>query len=73
VVNAKKCLTLSRTAQQVQERLDRLIGRIQEIQKPYLHGGSAPDVMVVCKTRITSSKMLTRCSRWPMAIFCELS
>ena len=37
-----------RNPDQVKERLDRLIGEIQRIQEPFVNGGTAPDVMVVC-------------------------
>jgi len=36
-----------RSPKQVQERLDRLIAEIKEIQAPMIHGGDAPDVVIV--------------------------
>ena len=30
------------------ERLDRLIGRIRELQRPHMHGGGLGDILVVC-------------------------
>ncbi|KAK9774607.1 putative Sedoheptulose 1,7-bisphosphatase [Seiridium cardinale] len=37
---------------QVKERLDRLIGNIKKIQEPFMHGGDAPDVLVVAHGHI---------------------
>ncbi|ROW07875.1 hypothetical protein VMCG_03461 [Cytospora schulzeri] len=37
---------------QVQERLDRLIGNIKKIQEPFMHGGPAPDILVVAHGHI---------------------
>ncbi|KAF2106232.1 phosphoglycerate mutase [Lophiotrema nucula] len=35
------------SAQQVRERLDRMISELQDIQKPYMHGEKAVDIVVV--------------------------
>ena len=37
----------NRSADQVTERLDRLIAQIREIQAPYMHGEKPADVVVV--------------------------
>lgn len=44
---SKILLTLSRSAQQVVERLDRLILQIKEIQKPYMRGEKSANVLLV--------------------------
>lgn len=41
-----------RSPSQVQERLDRLIRNIKEIQEPFLHGGTASDVLIVAHGHI---------------------
>lgn len=41
-------MRLARSAQQVAERLDRLIAQIREIQAPYMHGEKPADVVLVC-------------------------
>ena len=46
-VASRLLLTLSRSAQQVGERLDRLILQIKEIQKPYMHGEKSANVLLV--------------------------
>ena len=38
---------VDRTAQQVTARLDALIGKIHEIQGPYMHGEKAVDIVLV--------------------------
>lgn len=35
-----------RSPSQVQERLDRLIGKIKKIQEPFMNGGPAPDILI---------------------------
>lgn len=35
-----------RSPSQVQERLDRLIGKIKKIQEPFMNGGTAPDILI---------------------------
>ncbi len=40
----------SRSAQQVTERLDRLIAQIREVQAPYLNGQEPVDVVLVWAT-----------------------
>lgn len=42
-----KMMPTYRTPDQVQVRLDRLIKKIYTIQEPFMHGGPAPDVLVV--------------------------
>lgn len=41
------CCGEDRSPEHVQERLDRLIAEIKEIQAPMIHGGDAPDVVIV--------------------------
>lgn len=41
-----------RSPSQVQERLDRLISNIKKIQEPFMHGGPAPDVLIVAHGHI---------------------
>lgn len=41
-----------RSPSQVQERLDRLIGNIKKIQEPFMHGGPAPDILIVAHGHI---------------------
>ena len=41
-----------RSPSQVTERLDRLIGNIKKIQEPFMHGGPAPDVLIVAHGHI---------------------
>ncbi|CAN8099812.1 unnamed protein product [Discula destructiva] len=45
---------------QVQERLDRLINTIKEIQEPFMHGGAAPDVLICAHGHI----LRAFCKRW---------
>lgn len=40
-------LHIDRKPEPVQERLDGLIAQINKIQEPFMHGGEAPDVLVV--------------------------
>lgn len=52
MANCVLMLSSTRTPIQVQERLDRLIGNIKKIQEPFIHGGAAPDVLVVAHGHI---------------------
>lgn len=45
-------MTHLRSPSQVQERLDRLISIIKKIQEPFMHGGSAADVLIVAHGHI---------------------
>ncbi|ROW05863.1 hypothetical protein VPNG_08027 [Cytospora leucostoma] len=51
---------------QVQERLDRLIGNIKKIQEPFMHGGPAPDVLIVAHGHIIRA-FIKRWLEWDMA------
>ncbi|KAI9151485.1 putative oxidoreductase [Paramyrothecium foliicola] len=50
---------------EVQKRLDELIGRITEIQEPFMHGGPAPDVLVVAHGHILRA-FVKRWLKYPM-------
>lgn len=54
-----------RSPNQVQERLDRLIGNIKRIQEPFMNGGSAPDVLVVAHGHILRA-FTKRWMEWEM-------
>lgn len=41
-----------RSVQQVTERLDRLIRRIKDIQRPHMYGPDPADIVIVCFSRI---------------------
>ncbi|KAH7322927.1 histidine phosphatase superfamily [Stachybotrys elegans] len=53
------------TPDEVKERLDRLIAQITSIQKPYMNGGSAPDVLVVAHGHILRA-FVKRWLKYPM-------
>ncbi|KAH8678421.1 putative phosphoglycerate mutase [Xylariales sp. PMI_506] len=52
---------------QVQERLDRLIKQIIQIQEPFINGGTAPDVLVVAHGHILRA-FVKRWLKYPMDV-----
>ncbi|KAF4126253.1 sedoheptulose-bisphosphatase [Geosmithia morbida] len=46
------------TPEQVQGRLDRLIGKITEIQKPFMNGGVAPDILLLSFFKVAHGHIL---------------
>ena len=53
------------------ERLDGLIGRIREMQGPWMHGGRGADVLLVC-VLLLISRSINELSRWGMGAICSL-
>lgn len=63
----------SRSAEQVTARLDRLVGKIHDIQRDYMHGEKPRDVVVVSLAIIQSLAVyLTSYVRLRMDISSEL-
>ncbi|KXJ97244.1 phosphoglycerate mutase [Microdochium bolleyi] len=53
------------TPAEVEERLDRLIAEIKSIQEPMIHGGAAPDVLIVAHGHILRA-FVKRWLKFPM-------
>lgn len=66
---------LRRSTEDVERRLDRVIGEINDVQRPYMNGEGAGNVVVVCIVQDEGDRMdadwVRGCTWVDTEVFCE--